>query len=141
MEPRPGYASFSSTSPDVAATYAGESGGIYPVYVKADHLIEFPTRSGGHFNKFAFDAEAARLAPGEVLVARGVRDTGPRGSVEMDPEYLASYAADVYAWGPGTSVKSATGNIGTFNLTDSHISYSAAPLALALSDMAREDDE
>jgi DNA topoisomerase I len=118
-QPREGYAVFASTSPYVSSSYANPDGDPYivgavvPLYIKADRLIEFPV--GRHFDKFAFDRMAQRLNPGEVLVARGVYDIGPRASSKLDPKKLYSYSSDIYAWGRGTSVKSAVGNRGTFD--------------------------
>ena len=120
------WATFATTSPSMAATYAApdfkwdEAGALVPVYVKADKLIEFPVRKtdyGNRHDKVKFDMEAARLSPGEVLVARNVIDTGPRSNeaYSVDKEMQYSYPADIYAWGPGTSVKSAVGNDGTWD--------------------------
>jgi hypothetical protein len=124
-EAREGYATFASNNPAIANTYANpdlefdEAGAVTPLYVKATRLIEFPvtTDKNGRrsFDKFAFDRRALTLAPGEVLVVRQVLDTGPRAKLAVDPGRLWSYPSDIYAWGPGTSVKSATGNKGTFN--------------------------
>lgn len=123
-EPRPGYAVFASSSPHVAASYAnpdlleGEVGALVPIYVKANDLVEFPVRidKWGHrqFSKTGFDEAARRLLPGQVLVARKVYDIGPRAREDIDPKRLYSYGHDLYAFGQGTSVKSAIGNIGTF---------------------------
>ncbi len=127
---REGYATFASTSPQLAATYGqpefeGEAGAVTPLYVKANKLIEFPVQINKEgyrrFDKFEFDRQAQRLRPGEVLVARQVIDYGPRANVETDPERLYSYPSDIYAWGKGTSVKSAVGNVGAFDTTKESI--------------------
>ena len=140
-EAREGYATFASDNPAVANTYANpdlefdEAGAVTPLYVKATRLIEFPvtTDKNGRrsFDKFAFDRRALTLAPGEVLVVRQVLDTGPRAKLAVDPGRLWSYPSDIYAWGPGTSVKSATGNRGTFSKASTRISEatSAPPTA------------
>jgi hypothetical protein len=140
-EAREGYATFASDNPAVANTYANpdlefdEAGAVTPLYVKATRLIEFPvtTDKNGRrsFDKFAFDRRALTLAPGEVLVVRQVLDTGPRAKLAVDPGRLWSYPSDIYAWGPGTSVKSATGNRGTFSKASTRISEatSAPPAA------------
>ena len=112
-EPRQGYATFASPSPHVASSYAHPEwdastkavGGVTPLYVNANRLIEFPV--GKSFDKFAFDRKARSLNPGEVLVARDVYDYGPRASTKTDPQRLYSYKNDVYAWGEGTETKSA----------------------------------
>ena len=131
-EAREGYATFASDNPAVANTYANpdlefdEAGAVTPLYVKATRFIEFPvtTDKNGRrsFDKFAFDRRALTLAPGEVLVVRQVLDTGPRAKLAVDPGRLWSYPSDIYAWGPGTSVKSATGNRGTFSKASTRIS-------------------
>jgi hypothetical protein len=120
MEPRSGYAAFFTTSPHVAASYANpdfdfpdSTGAIFPVYIKADVLYEFPVRDGPYgrsFDFFAFDRRAKSLRPGEALVVRKVNDIGPRANTKVDPKKLYSYAADIYAIGQGTSVKSAISN-------------------------------
>jgi hypothetical protein len=128
-EPRAGYATFGSDSPQVAASYGNpdlnwnETGAITPLYIKADSLIEFPT-SNGKFDKFAFDRRAKTLRPGEVLVARQVYDYGPRANTKVDPAKLYSYPSDVYAWNKGTSVKSATGNVGAYDIKSTDTRYS-----------------
>jgi hypothetical protein len=128
-EPREGYATFGSDSPQVAASYGNpdlnwnETGAITPLYIKADKLIEFPT-SNGKFDKFAFDRRAKTLRPGEVLVARQVYDYGPRANTKVDPTKLYSYPSDVYAWNKGTSVKSATGNVGAYDIKSTDTRYS-----------------
>jgi hypothetical protein len=130
-EPRAGYAAFGSDSPQVAASYGNpdlewnETGAITPLYIKADKLIEFPS-SNGKFDKFAFDRRAKTLSPGEVLVARQVYDYGPRANTKVDPAKLYSYPSDVYAWGKGTSVKSATGNRGTYDIDNPKILFSTS---------------
>jgi hypothetical protein len=114
-EPRPGYATFLSDNAKVAASYAAvndplgfQAGTIVPVYVKADEVIEFHnTREHGHFNMFEFDRQAKNLRPGQVLVARNVRDPGPHASLEADPDYGWQARADTYAIGPGTQMRSA----------------------------------
>jgi len=128
-EPREGYAVFGSDSPQVAASYGNpdlnwnETGAITPLYIKADKLIEFPL-SNGKFDKFAFDRRAKTLRPGEVLVARQVYDYGPRANTKVDPAKLYSYPSDVYAWNKGTSVKSATGNVGGYDIKSTDTRYS-----------------
>jgi hypothetical protein len=128
-EPREGYATFGSDSPQVAASYGNpdldwnETGAITPLYIKADKLIEFPS-SNGKFDKFAFDRRAKTLRPGEVLVARQVYDYGPRANTKVDPAKLYSYPSDVYAWNKGTSVKSATGNTGAYDIKSTDTRYS-----------------
>lgn len=124
---REGYASFGSNSPYVAASYAGPSRDeapaqnvIAPYYINAKKLIEFPVKNY-RFDKFEFDRRAKTLAPGEVLVARGGQDTGPRANMDIDPKRLYSYSSDIYAWGPGTEVKSAIGNKGAFDTTKADI--------------------
>jgi hypothetical protein len=119
MEGRSGYAMFFSSSPYVAATYAqmefgpfekaDSPGAIFPVYVKAHILHEFPSHKGV-FNFFEFDRFAMRLGIGEGLVVRESYDVGPRADLQSDPDRLYSYPADTYSFGRGTSIKSATGN-------------------------------
>ena len=119
-EGREGYASFGSTSPYVAASYGNPPqtifpsmvGAITPLYIKADKVIEFPTKANGRFDMFEFDRRAQQLKPGEVLVARQVYDSGPRVNLEVDPKQLYSYPSDIYAWNSGTSVKSALAEVG-----------------------------
>ena len=115
-EPRSGYATFLSDNPKVAGSYAdisgqfGSSGAIVPFYVKADEVIEFHnTRENehGHFDMFEFDRQAKNLRPGQVLVARNVRDSGPHASLEADPDYGWQARSDTYAIGPGTQMRSA----------------------------------
>ena len=127
---REGYATFASSSPYVAATYAQPdafelqhppvAGAIAPYYVNAKKIIEFPVKDGS-FDKFEFDRRAKMLPPGTVLVARNARDVGPRASLKTDPDRLFSYGSDIYAWGPGTVVKSAIGNKGEFDITQPDI--------------------
>lgn len=123
---RGGYAAFGSDSPYVANTYGtpdfewGESGAITPLYIKADKLIEFPVqeRADGTrtFSKTEFDRRAQELRPGEVLVARQVLDFGPNSPqvYKFDKEKKYANYSDIYAWNKGTSVKSATGNVGAY---------------------------
>lgn len=124
MEPRKGYSMFFSTSPYVAATYAnpdldfGGPGAVYPVYVKATTLREYPTRTTHGrrmFDMFAFDSLASRLGPGDGLVVRQVIDIGPRAFTTADPEKRFSYPSDIYAFGRGTQIKSALSNSGAFS--------------------------
>jgi len=136
-EAREGYASFGSSSPYVANSYAnpegefGETGAVLPLYIKADKLIEFPVtvdRQGFRkFDKFEFDRRTQTLPAGTVLVARQVIDIGPRAKSSIDPEKLYSYGSDVYAWNNGTSVKSATGNNGEYDINNPSIKFSKAP--------------
>jgi hypothetical protein len=143
-EPRAGYAAFGSDSPQVAASYGNpdlernETGAITPLYIKANKLIEFPTtvdRYGSvKFDKFAFDRRAKTLSPGEVLVARQVYDYGPRANTKVDPAKLYSYPSDVYAWGKGTSVKSATGNRGTYDIENPKTLFSVSASTESLID-------
>ena len=130
-QPRDNYAVFGSTSPYVANSYGtpnyaevleqDETGAIIPVYVKANKLIEFPVtiyKSGWRtFDKFEFDRRALALNPGEVLVVRQVIDIGPTANAKIDPKKLYSYPSDIFAWGKGTSTKSAIGNVGDFDIT------------------------
>ena len=119
--PRPGYATFASTSPYVASSYAnpelgyGERGAITPMFVLANQVVEFPVtvdRYGSRkFDKFEFDRRARALGPGQVLVAKNVYDYGPRASVTTDPKRLYSYGSDIYAWGPSTQTESAVGKL------------------------------
>lgn len=130
MEPRKGYAMFFSTSPWVAASYGNpdayetfpEPGAIFPVYVKADTLKEFPVKidyyGARRFDMFAFDTVASRLGPGEGVVVRGVVDIGPRAHPRFDPEKKFSYPSDIYSFGRGTQIKSAVSNIGGFSPDD-----------------------
>jgi len=124
MEPRKGYAMFFTPSPHVAASYGNpgsfgtEEGAIFPVYVKADILKEFPTKMrGGYlsFDMFSFDTVASRLRAGEGVVVRGVVDIGPRANSEIDREKRYSHRTDIYAFGKGTSIKSAVSNVGGFD--------------------------
>jgi len=136
-EAREGYASFGSSSPYVANSYANpdvkfrETGAVLPLYIKADKLIEFPVtvdRQGFRkFDKFEFDRRAQTLPAGTVLVARQVTDIGPRAKSSVDPEKLYSYYSDIYAWNNGTSVKSATGNNGEYDINNPSIKFSKAP--------------
>ena len=94
---REGYATFASSSPHVAATYAQPdafelqhppvAGAIAPYYVNAKKIIEFPVKDGS-FDKFEFDRRAKMLPPGTVLVARNARDVGPRASLKTDPDKI-----------------------------------------------------
>ena len=148
-EPRDGYNTFLSSSPAVAATYGMsdrfEVGSILPVYVKADRLIEFPVTKDKYgynkFDKIGFDRRAATLRPGEVLVARQVVDIGPMGpeAYAVDPEKKYSYPSDIYALGKGASVKSATGNIGTFDPANPDIRYQKPKLTAE--EKAKKDAE
>ena len=114
---RPGYATFASTSPHVAGSYAHPDqdedlvGAIAPMHIKVHTLHEFPVtpnkRGHNQFSKSAFDQQAQRLKPGHALVARQVFDYGPRASTKTDPERLYSYPSDIYAWNEGTETKSA----------------------------------
>lgn len=138
--PRAGYASFGSDSPSVAATYgmptedSAEAGAITPLYIKADKLIEFPVTVDRYgyrkFDKYEFDRKAQSLRQGEVLVARQVVDIGPQSpeAYKVDPAKKYTYYSDVYAWGPGTSVKSAIGNRGTFDPDNPDIRFSTSRL-------------
>jgi hypothetical protein len=122
QNPNTGYAAFFSTSPYLASTYANiddgafinsptNTGAVYPVYIKASVILEFPIKIDHHgyrsFDMFGFDDKAKLLKPGEALVARQIVDVGPRGTTKTDPEKKYSYPADLYAIGKGTSVKSA----------------------------------
>ena len=132
-EARKGYAAFGSSSPYVASSYANpeadfeETGAVTPLYIKADKLIEFPVTvdkyGSRRFNYFEMDRRAQALPAGTVLVARQVVDIGPRAKSSVDPEKLYSYGSDVYAWNKGTSVKSATGNKGAFDVTNPDIRF------------------
>jgi len=112
---RPGYATFASTSPHVAGSYAhpdhDEVGAIAPMHIKAHTVHEFPVTTDKHgsrrFSKTAFDQRAQQLQPGHALVARQVFDYGPRANTKTDPDKLYSYPSDIYAWNDGTEVKSA----------------------------------
>jgi len=116
------YATFTSTSPYVAATYAHPThefdphqvGGVMAIHAHAHKLHEFPSKDG-RFDMFAFDDFARRLPKGHAVVVRNVVDIGPRGSLETDPEKKFSYPSDIYAWHEANSVKSATGNNGQFD--------------------------
>lgn len=153
---REGYATFASTSPYVAGSYAnpnqkvftGEVGAIAPVYVKADKLVEFPVTVDKYgsrkFDKVEFDRQAQMLPPGTVLVARQVYDMGGRANLETDPAKLYSYASDVYAWNKGTSVKSATGNRGTYDINNldtrfARVAPSVATLVDGAGDLSPEE--
>lgn len=117
---REGYAVFGSNSPAVAATYASDGwsesqglpseGEVRRFTISPDKVEEFPVRIGrdGYrsFDMFGFDDRARALGPGEVLVVRGVSDTGPGGSWKADPEALSSWGGDTYAIGDGTPVLS-----------------------------------
>jgi hypothetical protein len=129
-QPRAGYASFASTNPAIANTYAMPDhndmenmvGAVTPLHVQAKKLIEFPNWARyPNFDKFEFDRWAQRLKPGEVLVVRNVTDTGPRSTYKVDPQKLHTYGSDIYAWNEGTNVKSATGNRGTYDVNDPDI--------------------
>ena len=108
---RPGYAIFTSDNPYIASSYSGDpsaefgvSGGVvYPMYAKANKVIEFPV--GKYFDMFEFDRQAQRLKPGETLVARNVYDTGPRMTMEMAEGYEKKNG-DVWAFPTGTQFKS-----------------------------------
>ena len=109
---RQGYATFASTSPYVAGSYAHpdeffptQAGGIVPLHIYPKKVFEFPVKDG-RFDKYEFDRRAKMLAPGDVLVARGAVDIGPRASLKTDPARLYSYGSDVYAWGKGTKTSS-----------------------------------
>ena len=138
-EARKGYAAFGSSSPYVANSYAnpedefGETGAVTPLYIKADKLIEFPVTvdkyGGRRFDYFEMDRRAQTLPVGTVLVARQVIDIGPRAKSSVDPEKLYSYYSDIYAWNNGTSVKSATGNNGEYDINNPSIKFSKAPKA------------
>jgi len=138
-EARKGYAAFGSSSPYVASSYAnpedefGETGAVTPLYIKADKLIEFPVTvdkyGGRRFDYFEMDRRAQTLPAGTVLVARQVIDIGPRAKSSVDPEKLYSYYSDIYAWNNGTSVKSATGNNGEYDINNPSIKFSKAPKA------------
>ena len=115
---RSGYATFASTSPHVASSYANTHddsdetvGGIAPLHINVHTVHEFPTTVDRHgsrkFDKFAFDRRAQSLEPGHALVARQVYDQGPRASKKTDPKMLYSYPSDIYAWNNGTETKSA----------------------------------
>lgn len=100
--PREGYINTYSTSKDLANTYAGETNEAQPFTIKGKKIIEFPVTkskygSGNEFSKFDFDRRARQLGSDEVLVARQVVDSGPRGLAVRDPKYLWSYPSDIYA--------------------------------------------
>ena len=111
---RQGYAVFTSDNPYIASSYSGDPtgqfgvshGAVYPMYAKANEVIEFP--SGDAFDKFAFDARAKLLKPGQALVARNVMDTGPRMTSEMASGY-EKRSGDVWAFANGTEFKPAIG--------------------------------
>lgn len=145
MQPREGYATFYSTSPYVAGSYGtppqywegldstarasfGGAGAIFPVYIKAHQLIEYPVKivdGRATFDMFSFDTIASRLGAGQVIVARGVVDIGPRASHKLDPEKRYSYPSDIYGVGKGTSVKSAISNNGAFSVDNENITEAA----------------
>jgi hypothetical protein len=119
---RPGYATFASTSPHVAGSYAHPDwdkswgtqdlvGAIAPMHIKAHTVHEFPVTTDKHgsrkFDMFEFDQHAKQLQPGHALVARQVFDMGPRANTKTDPDRLYSRPSDIYAWNNGTEVKSA----------------------------------
>ena len=129
------YAAFASDNPGVAAGYADK---ITPLYVKADKVIEYTkTRTN-----VGFDDAAMRLRPGEALVVRKSRDAGPMHQAgpefELPQEIIGpdgkvkvftdAYSGDIWAFPPGTPSKSAIANRGTFDPTNPHMSYSAAPI-------------
>jgi len=106
LEPREGYATFASSSKEVAASY----GDTIPFEVNTKNVIEFPvTKSkrskGNEFDKFAFDEAATKLKSGQVLVARNVYDPGPLADDIADPDRLYSYASDIYAFPKGADLK------------------------------------
>ena len=117
---REGYGVFGSSSPAISATYAGDSwnesqglpveGEVRRFTISPDKVQEFPVRISRDgrrsFDMFGFDDRARALGPGEVLVVRGVQDSGPGGSWRADPEALRSWGADTYAIGDGTPVLS-----------------------------------
>ena len=148
-EPREGYAVFASSNPYVANTYAQPDsdenleGAVTPLYIKATRLIEFPTQVNRYGNKtfdmFEFDRRAQALSVGEVLVVRGVRDTGPRASLKTDPTRQWSYPSDIYAWNKGTSVKSATGNNGDFDPSNDRIDR-LSPISINSQSQAADSD-
>jgi hypothetical protein len=94
---------FYTTSIHQARTFAGKEGEV--IKRRRDfsnhEVVEFPvrTRKDGtrDFDKLEFDRKAKTLKPGQVLVAKNVVDVGPRASSEVDPNYLWSYGADIYA--------------------------------------------
>ena len=126
VSPRPGYnnheggvAVFATQNPDKAASYSGANGEVVPIQVDATELIEFPAEPriiGGReyptFDMFEFDRRAARLGPGQVLVARNVQDLGPNlaPAVVADAQRYknATSLSDVYAIGRGTPIKKVT---------------------------------
>jgi len=122
------YATFTSTNPYVAGTYAHPEhefdphsvGGVMAIHAHAHKLHEFPSKDG-RFDMFAFDDFARRLPKGHAVVVRNVVDIGPRGSLKTDPEKKFSYPSDIYAWHEANSVKSAIGNNGHFDPSDPDI--------------------
>jgi hypothetical protein len=109
---RAGYAIFTSTNSYIASSYSGDPTGqfgvsegvVYPMYAKADKVIEFPVNEDGTFDKFEFDKRAKTLKPGETLVARNVMDTGPRMTAAMAEGYEKK-SGDVWAFATGTQFK------------------------------------
>jgi len=100
-----------SDNPDMSSTFAGmtsmysktkdfERGVVTPFFIKANKVIEFPVDESG-FRYSEFDKAAANLKPGEVLVAKNVRDKGSSVSDEtlskMDPLSKWNYGSNIYA--------------------------------------------
>ena len=124
-KPREGYATFLTPSTHVANTWGqlsqhpdvaiNESAATAPFYIQAKKVIEFPvketkTSTGKVYRQldfFAFDEAAQNLKPGEVLVARAVRDRGPRADPNTDPDNIAEQPQDVYAVSDNTTLISA----------------------------------
>lgn len=105
-QPRDGYQLTFSSRKEVADSYVRD-GEAQPFTLEGE-FVEFPTQEG-EFSKLGFDRAVQSLRPGQILVARGVYDTGPWASVERDPQQLFSYRSDIYATrDPGTIAESVT---------------------------------
>ena len=100
-----------SDNPYTSSTFAGkhsvygkhedfEEGVVTPFFIKANKVIEFPVDKSG-FKYSEFDKAASKLKPGEVLVAKNVKDKGSSVSDETlsktDPLSKWNYGQNQYA--------------------------------------------
>lgn len=75
VEPRKGYATFVTSNPYQAATYAGPDGYLTTMTLHPKQAILFSDGSNHSFVKY--DEQSAQAGPGRAIVAKNIADRGP----------------------------------------------------------------
>nr|MDA3807701.1 hypothetical protein [Thiomicrorhabdus sp.] len=105
-----GKLSYFTTSTDIAEQYSGKEGSIMPVYLSIKNPKRLDYKGNGWFN-IGTDAETAKKEGYDGLIVNNVAGHG-------DTEYIA--------FSP-TQIKSATGNVGTFDVKNPDILQEKKP--------------